>query len=223
MSPRILAGSAALVISLAVPAAAQAVPTIQPLKPCYVTAGPEVTQREGVQIAAQGFSPNSDVAVTVAGVAQPDAKAGPSGELLFEVAAPFVKRGSEEFTITLTEIANPVNTVSATARTTALGVSVKPKRSAPSDRIRFKGSGFTEDKAIFAHYVYKGKVRKTVRMAREPRDCGGFRVRKRQIPIRKPGLGTWTIQFDQSRKFVDPATTPIVFVRLAIRLTLAPR
>ena len=38
MSPRILAGSSALLIALAAPAAAQALPTIQPLKPCYVTA-----------------------------------------------------------------------------------------------------------------------------------------------------------------------------------------
>ena len=65
------------------------------------------------------------------------------------------------------------------------------------------------------------ELRKTVRMARRPRgDCGGFRKRRRQIPIDNPGLGEWTIQFDQSRRLKDPAVEPIVFVRLGILIRL---
>jgi hypothetical protein len=229
MSARTLAGIGALLIALAAPAAAQAVPTIAPLKPCYVTADTDVgPQSEGVQISATGFTPNSKVDLALDGVPYPAGnglQTGPAGELtlLEPIPAPFVQRGSRTFTITLTEQGNPANTVSATAKSTALGVAVKPKRSAPSDKVRFKGLGFTEERPIFAHYIYKGKVRKTVRMARRPRECGGFRVRRRQIAVRNPGLGVWTIQFDQSRRFVDPAVTPIVFVWLKIRVTLEPR
>ena len=225
MATRRLAGSCALIVALAAPAAAQAAPTIAPLKPCYVTAKTdEGRQQEPMQITGAGFAPNASVNLTIDGQPVEDGtnlQADQNGNLpLPPVPAPFVRRGSREFTVTLTEVNNPANTVSATAKSTALGVSVKPEEARPSDRIRFKGKGFTEDRPIYAHYRYKGKVRKTVRMAREPRSCGGFKVRRRQIPVRRPGLGLWTIQFDQSKEFVDPEVTPIVFVRLAIRIRL---
>jgi hypothetical protein len=230
MSRGTLAGSGALLLAaslLAAPGAAHAAPSIQPLKPCYVTAGPADDERERVLVAAQGFTRNSNVDVTVDGTALPAAKAGPEGTLEFDVPAPYVKR-SREFAITLTEQGNPANTATATAMTTALGVGVKPRTARPSDRIRFSGSGFTAltpdftaRKPVYAHYLYKGKLRKTVRMAREPSTCGGFTARRRQIPVRRPGLGIWTIQFDQSKRF--PATTPVVYVRLAIRVRLERR
>lgn len=225
MLPRLLAAGGALLIALTAPAAAWAVPTMQPLKPCYVTAAtPEGEQGEGVQIAAQGFTPNSDVALTIDGVPVPGGetlRTGLSGELVVNpVEAPFVESGSKPFTVALTEINNPANTVSATAKSTALGVRLRPETARPSKRIRFKGLGFTEDKPIYAHYVRKGKLRKTVRMARTPKDCGGFKKRRRQIPIKNPGLGLWTVQFDQSKQLVDPAITPINFVRLGIKVKL---
>jgi hypothetical protein len=225
MSARTLAGSCALVVALAAPHAAHAAPAIAPLKPCYVTAKTDTgREQEPVQISANGFTPNASVNLLLDGEPYEhgtNLQADEFGNLpLPPIPAPFVRRGSRTFTITLTEVNNPANTVSATAKSTALGVSVKPEEARPSDRIRFKGSGFTEDGPIYAHYSYKGKLRKTVRMARKPRSCGGFKVRRRQIPVRRPGLGLWTIQFDQSKEFVDPEVTPIVFVRLAIRIRL---
>ena len=230
MSPRTLAGSGALLISLAAPAAAHAVPAIEPLKPCYVTAdtasGP---QSEGIQIVATGFTPNSTVDLAIDGTIVPggaDLQTDGTGTLNLAanpVPAPFVASGSRTFTVTLTEDNNPANTVSATAMSTALGVTLTPSAAPPSQRIRFKGLGFTRNRPVFAHYIYKGKVRKTVRMARRPGECGSFSARRRQIPIDRPRLGRWTVQFDQFRRFVDPAVTPIVFVRIGIRIRLVRR
>jgi hypothetical protein len=224
MAPRILAGSGALLAVLAAPAVAAAAPTIQPLEPCYVTAlTDEGPQSEGVQITAAGFTPNSNVDLTIDGALVPggdDLKAGMSGELTALIEAPFVESGRRAFTVTLTETTNPANNVSATAESAALGVSLKPQTARPSERIRFRGLGFTDDKPIYAHYVRKGKVRKTVRMASRPRACGGFSTRRRQFPMRNPKLGRWTVQFDQFRRFVDPKVTPINFVRLGIRIRL---
>jgi hypothetical protein len=225
MASRTLPALGVLITALAVPAAAHAAPVIAPLKPCYVTAKTSAgEQSEGMNILASGFTPNSSVDLTIDGQAPAGGtglQAGAQGELpIAGFPAPFVPRGSRPFTLTLTEAGNPANTVSTTSRSTALGVKLKPNEARPSDKIRFKGSGFTDPKPIWAHYIYKGKVRKTVRMARKPRACGGFKKRARQIPVRRPRLGLWTIQFDQSKQFVDPATTPIVFVRLAIRIRL---
>src|SRR5215207_130299 len=225
MLVRTLAGGALL--ALAAPATAQAMPTMQPLKPCYVTSKTEgePPQSENMQIAATGFTSNSDVRLTIDGAPVPggdNLKVGMSGELVLPpVEAPFVKSGHRTFTVTLTEVDNPTNTVSATAESAALGVTLKPKSARPSQRIRFKGLGFTGDAPIYAHYVRKGKLRKSVRIAREPGDCGGFKVRRRQFPMKNPQLGVWTVQFDQSKQCVEPPVTN--FVRLMIRVRLVPR
>jgi hypothetical protein len=231
MPSRTIAVGGAMLILLAAPAAARALPAIQPLKPCYVTAdtaqGP---QSEGFQVTATGFTPNSKVDLTIDGAPVDGGAALQTdtvGTLSLPnlVPAPFVASGSATFTVTLTEQGNPANTVSTTAKSTALGVTVNPTSARPSQRIRFTGLGFTQEKAIYAHYVHKGKLRKTVRMAREPRECGGFSVRRRQIPIKNPGLGNWIVQFDQYKRFRNPNNPnvePFVFVRLGIRIRLVP-
>src|SRR5215218_5291418 len=144
MSARTPAVTGALLIALLVPASAEAA-TIQPLKPCYVTAGTaEQPQAEGVQISAAGFTPNSkvDLAVTLDGqpsMTLPGLQTDAAGNLNVapeQLGAPFVASGTHEFVLTLTQQDNPANTVSATSKTTALGLSVKPKRARPSKTIR---------------------------------------------------------------------------------------
>ena len=229
MSSRTIAVSGALLIAVLAPAGAQAA-TIQPLKPCYVTAGTAAEpQAEGVELVASGFTPNSKVDLTIDGQPFPNGQGlqtDPTGALggLPPVPAPFIAKGSRDFTVTLTEQGNPASTATATAKTTALNVSVKPRQARPSRRIRFRGSGFTADKGVYAHYVYKNKVRKTVRLARRTGECGSWEKRARQIPVEDPGTGLWTVQFDQSKKYIDPTkgTLTGVFVRLRIRVSLVP-
>jgi hypothetical protein len=229
MSSRTIAAGGALLFLLVTPAAARAVPVMQPLKPCYVTASTaQGPQSEGFQVNATGFTPNSKVDLTIDGApieGGTGLQTDTAGTLNLSdtLPAPFVESGSRTFTVTLTEQGNPANTVSTTAKSTALGVSVNPASARPSQLIRFKGLGFTQDKGIYAHYIHKGKVRKTVRMARRPGECGSFSVRRRQIPIDNPGLGNWTVQFDQYKRYVDPSDGSIVFVRLGIRIRLVPR
>ena len=68
MSARIPAATGALFIALLVPASAQAVVTIDPLKPCYVSAEtPAGPQTEGILIRATGFTPNSTVDLSLDG------------------------------------------------------------------------------------------------------------------------------------------------------------
>jgi hypothetical protein len=213
MPARIPAVTGVLLIALLVPAAAEAA-TIAPLKPCYVTAGtPAAQQREGVGIQAAGFTPNSTVSLAIDGQVVPggeNLQVDANGNLTLQpdqVQAPFIEKGSRQFSVTLTQTDNPANTVTATSRTTALAVTGKPRRAPLRKRILFRGRGFTADKPVYAHYVYKGRLRKTVRMARKTGTCGTWRARRRQIPLANPAFGVWTIQFDQSKKYID-ATDP---------------
>jgi hypothetical protein len=228
MSFRTLAASGALLIVLAVPAAADAA-TFQPLeKACYVTAGTRVNpQGEGVKLAATGFTPNSLVDLAIDGAVLEDGRGlqtdanGDIGVLSpLVIPAPFIKTGSGDFTVSLTEQGNPANTASVVGRRTALGVKVKPKRAKPSKKIRFRGAGFTQDKPVYAHYVFNGKLRKTVKMSGNPNSCGEWKKRAQQIPVSDPSTGIWTVQFDQLKKYDKPGPNfPSVYVQLRISVT----
>jgi hypothetical protein len=227
MSPRALAASGTLLISMAAPAAAEAVPTIAPLKPCYVTANtPSGPQSEGYFVNASGFTPNSQVTLALDG--QPvrggeSLQTDSAGALNVPdgFPAPFVPAGSQSFTITLTEDGNPANVATATAKSTALGVTVRPASARPTQKIRFKGLGFTLDRGVYAHYVRKGKVRKTVRMVRRTGECGKWKARKPQFPFAHPHTGRWIVRFDQTKRYVaDPANLDGAFVALRIDVTL---
>ena len=231
MHSRVYAVAGTLLVALAAPASAQAVPTIEPLKPCYVTAGTAKNpQGEGVQISAQGFTPNAKVDLTVNGAplnGSTGLQVGDTGVLppLPGFPAPFVRKGIEDFTVTLTEQGNAANTVTATAKAVKLGVDIEPKRARPSQRISFTGSGFTADKPVYAHYTRRGRQVERVRLARQTGECGTWSVRRPQFPMKNPGQGTWFVQFDQSKKYVDGTlgTLESVYVRVRINVSLVPR
>jgi hypothetical protein len=229
MVSRACAVAGTLLVALAVPAGAQAVPTIEPLRPCYVTAGTvDDPKGEGVLIRAQGFTPNAKVDLTVNGApinGSMGLQVGETGLLTLKpFPAPFVPRGSAPFSVTLTEQNNPANTVTATAKSTRLGVKIRPKSARPSQRIRFTGSGFTQDKPVWAHYTRNGKQVKRVRIVRRPGECGTWSVRRRQFPMKHPAQGVWWVQYDQSKKYATGRKhRPAVRVRVKFTVTLVPR
>jgi hypothetical protein len=214
----------ALAACLLAPAGASAAPTwTQALAPCYVSVGPEAVQRQVVPIRAAGFTPQSRVDVLVDGApadttgdGQPDAVyADPYGLVRGFVRAPYQPEGERPFVVSVTEQTNAANAVSATTKVSALSLALRPPQAAPSRRVRFRGRGFTADGGVWAHYVFGGKVRRTVRLAKRTRgDCGTFSVRRRQIPVTRPRTGRWTLQVDQQKAYaVQPES---VFVRLDI-------
>jgi hypothetical protein len=223
--PAVVAGT--LLLGLAAPAGAQAVPTIEPLRPCYVTAGTaEDPQGEGVVVRGQGFTPNSRVDLTVNGapvLGGDGLQVNDAGLLALDpFRAPWVPSGTRDFTVTVTEVDNAAQTVTATAKATKLRVKVRPESARPSDRIRFSGSGFTGDKPVYAHYTRKNKQMARVLMAERTGECGSWSARRTQFPMRNPAQGTWVVQFDQSRKFVDGRrnTLKSVYVRVKFKVTL---
>ncbi len=85
--------------------------------------------------------------------------------------------------------------------------------------LRYYASGFTDQRAVWAHYLHKGKPRKTVRLVRRiDNPCGSFSVRRRQIPVKRPGKGTWTLQVDQQKRYSRAPDS--VFVRVTIQVFL---
>jgi hypothetical protein len=203
-----------VVLAAAAPASAQSPPPeLFPLHACYRSAGENA--RETVGIVSNGFTPGAEVSVTVGGTTLPDnAVADENGQVLGSVFAPFQANGVRPFSITLTEVQLPEKTVTRQSMVAALTVRLKPRTARPSSRVRFLGRGFTDGPAIYGHYVRAGKVRKTVAFGAPQGPCGRLDVVRRQIPVRHPATGRWTLQIDNQRSYSEkPATA---FVRLGI-------
>jgi hypothetical protein len=204
---RVLVATVFLVLLLAAPAAAQV--TMGPLKPCYVSDGDLPAQRERIVVHTTGFTPLASLTLSIDGQPIDKGVADAFGVADWNETAPFEGRDEHEFTLTVVEDLNPThNFVTATSRVTNLAVNLKPRSAAPSRKVRFSGRGFTALAPVFGHYVFGGKVRKTVRFAdSSTAPCGTFHARRRQIPVKRPAFGKWILQVDQQRLYSAlPAT-----------------
>lgn len=215
MTIRLIALTGLLMAVASAPAVAA--PSLEPLKACYVSAGEADERREGVVLRGSGFTPNAALHVYIDGLLVMEGQSDVVGGLAATVKAPFLSAGEREFGVTVVERDNPVNAADSVSRVTALSVTLRPREARPSRRVQFRGRGFTGAGPVYAHYVFGGKVRRTVRLTRQAAGpCGTFGVRRPQIPIRRPRTGDWTLQIDQQRRYsADPPTN---WVRLLIRV-----
>jgi hypothetical protein len=224
MTRRLL--GAALAAAALTPASAQAA-ALSPLKPCYISVTqrapgePDRITREALNLAGSGFTPGALIDVAYDGKLERTVQADPSGNLaVTDLQSPYRPRGEGPFTLTAAEQGNPLNSVSLSSRTTALALRLRPREAEPQKRIRFSGRGFTEQKAVWAHYLYKGKPRKTVRLVRRiDTPCGAFSVRRRQIPVKRPRTGNWTLQVDQQRRYSRRPDSVFVRVKIEVLIT----
>jgi hypothetical protein len=100
------------------------------------------------------------------------------------------------------------------SKVTRLSVDQVPAKASTREKVRFRGRGFTDLKTVYAHYVFAGKSRKTVRIGLPTGDCGLFSSKRRQFPFKKsPQVGVWTIQFDQ-----EPAYNPKAALRVPMTI-----
>jgi len=231
-SPMILrlAAAVAATAALALPAAAQAAPVLNPLKSCYVSVGVDPATgdaiTENIELSGSGFTPNSTVRVVVDGATVatnvPIDAAGNLGA--GTVKAPLNEKGQRPFDVTITEEANAQQTVTAQSLVTNLTVRAKPRRARPSRRITFSGRGFTLlERPVYAHYVRAGKLRKTVRLAAKPTGpCGTFRAKRRQFPF-KPRTGRWILQVDQQKTYASQPASAFVKLEILVRKVIRMR
>ena len=207
----------ALALAVGAPAAQSA--TLDPLRPCYRSI--DDATRETVHVQAGGFTPGAAVNVSIDGVVvERDVMALPDGSVTGEVIAPHQPRGVRPFALTVTERDRPENAATALSRVTALSMRLQPSDAEPSSRVRFLGRGFLDGAAVYGHYLRGDTLRKTVLLGRPQGRCGRLRVKRRQIPVRRPEIGRWTLQVDNQPVYAPQP--PGVAVRLAITVKRAP-
>lgn len=204
---------------LATPASAAAAPVLTPLKLCYVSVqtSPLTFETETMRIGGYGFTPYSIVDVTVDGeVIVSGIQIGDNGQLpVGNLPAPVIALGERPFSVTAAERDDPEQTVTLGALVSELAVRVKPRQARPTQKVTFRGRGFTGPGAIYAHYSRKGKLRRTVKLADAPSGpCGTFVARAPQFPFR-PQRGTWRVQIDQQRELSDEG--PLIQLSIDVR------
>ncbi len=210
-----LAGLSALLVA---PAAGAPAPSLNPLKLCYVSVetAPGSFTTETVDISGFGWTPHSRVDLSVDGaLVLPGVAVDESGVLApRQASAPVMRRGQRRFTVVATDARSPYWMSIRDAFVSALAVRAKPKRARPTQKVRFRGRGFTDRGTIYAHYLRRGRLVKTVRFGRPSGACGTFSVRRRQFPFR-PRTGTYLVQIDQHRRLTDDG--PLVRLTIDVR------
>lgn len=215
---RTIATATALFAALT--ASASAAVLTQPLSPCYVVA--TEGQRQSIEVKAAGFTPFSTVDIYVDEVLQDQPPTLFDGSIEGRVLAPWQESGQRPFTLRVSEPSKPTNTVEAKAMVTRLSVEQQPARASTADRVRFRGRGFTQPGApVYAHYVFAGKSRKTIKLGLPQGPCGTFSVKRKQFPFKNsPRVGVWTIWFDQNPQYDPKAGTR---VPMTIKVRRAPK
>jgi hypothetical protein len=215
---RALIATALSTAALAEPAAAATLDP--PLKPCYASDGQAPGKRETINVHAAGFTPESDLDMLIDGQLVDSTKADAFGETRALVPVPFQGRGERPFTLVVVERANTANLVTATSRVTNLGVTLRPNPARPSQKVRFRGRGFTKAAPVYGHYVFGGVLQKTVRLVQRPvSPCGVFSTKRRQIPVRNARVGDWLLQIDQQRKWAERPASNMQAMTIKVRQT----
>jgi hypothetical protein len=220
--------AAAFAAFAAAPAAAQvpAPRSLDALKSCYVAA--TEAQRESVPVNGHNFTPWAKIDIYLDDIVStppgPQPQAAFDGSFMGSVPAPFIDEGQRTFTLRAAEQGAEANSAVATTKVTRLSVEQSPERAATSDRVRFRGRGFTnETLPVYMHYVFAGKSKKTIQIGLPTDDCGLFSVKRKQFPFKKsPQVGVWTIQFDQSPSY-DPKANPRVPLTIRVKRVVRPK
>jgi hypothetical protein len=199
-------------------------PALTGLKPCYVVAN--AAQREPVTVSGTGFTAYAKIDLYVDNVAQtfdPPPQADQHGMLSGSVQAPEIDEGQRTFSLRAAEENNANNAAVATSKVTRLAVEQSPPAAKTSERVRFRGRGFTNLFApVYMHYVFGGRSKKTIQIGLPNGDCGLFSTRRKQFPFKQsPQRGVWTIQFDQEAKY-NPQASPRVPLTIKVAKKIKP-
>lgn len=192
--------------------------TITADKQCYISTVQGVQPIvEPITLTGSGFTPGSRVNIAVDGQFVAQVQADPAGNFTAgRVSPPSISKGEKGFTITASDLAG--QTARAVSRVTSFGVSASPRRARPRSRVTFRargftGSGVTDSRVLYAHYIFKNKHIKSVRLGRVSSPCGTLKKKARQIPLKRPRIGTYNVQFDLAKTY---KARRLPFVRLQI-------
>lgn len=198
---------AAAAVACTVPAGAAAA-TLTSSKPCYL-------EGEGATLAGEGYAANAPVSFAFDGSPAGQQASDAAGRVFAGFTAPTSIGSASVREYTMTASDETGNAGTTTLAVTKREMDVRPSSGSPRRRVRFSVRGMTPGRALFAHYVLRGREHARVRLGRAGGACGTLVRRARYFPQRSVARGSWTIQVGHRRRYAR-GTTPRV--RFAVRV-----
>ncbi len=213
MNPGQRCVSAAVVLvlvlaALGVPASAQAAALVIP--PCSVSLPGERT----IPITGSGYRPGSFVRLTADGQPFGSAQADAQGNVAAALFAPsFRSPRTTQQTFQVAADDGAGGTAAGPMTVTRVGADL-PQRARPTSRVRMRVFGFLPNRTVYLHIRRGGRTRGTFRIGTAAAPCGTASRRLRYMPLRRWSSGTYTYEFQQSRRF--DRRKPRVQLRISI-------
>jgi hypothetical protein len=190
-------------VTLAVPAAAAAAPTLNadPSARCY-------REQSTVQLNGNGFTPNGVVLFTRDGTPLGDPndpiKADGGGQLVgLQLILPGLVSGQRQLTYVATDQTNATLSADVSVLVTATDVDLKPAGGAPNRLLTISARGFFGGRTLYAHIVRTGKRpgrARNMRIGAVKGSCKKVTARKRLFSKDTPP-GHYRVQFDTFRRY----------------------
>jgi hypothetical protein len=106
----------------------------------------------------------------------------------------------------------------AAARCPEAGVSLRPDRGAPSQRLKIAGTGLEPGRPVWLHWRHRERAAyvRTPKLADAAGHCG-FTINRRLLEGRRTGL--WRMQFDHGKR-PAPGTAPQLWGEVSVQRKL---
>jgi hypothetical protein len=213
---RLSVGGAALVVCGGAAASPAMAATASVGRACYVNANPSVGAP--IQVSGSGFAPGHQLEVEGQGVFG-TTTAGSTGGFAVTVQGPILATSApaaKRFELRVLDETDGSASATTTVRMANLSFRTKPGVAKPSARVRYHFSGFRKGRAIYGHFVHKGRVI-THRYGEAKGACGMLTTRATLFPGGHPRHTHYKVQFDDSRRFHTKAT-PRITTSISIRI-----
>lgn len=201
--------SAVLLATLAGSAAASAQSLgLEPDRACYAP-------HQVISLTGYGFTPDGDVALSVAGQQLGVGVADYDGIFSASMRAPVLPFPELSLRFTATDQTYLLNRASTWVRLTSIGVRVTPRSGDPTRPRRIRARGFFGGRTLYAHVERGGRVR-NLRVGRLRGACHRLSVTRRLFPARVDP-GAYTLHFDANRHLGGGGARITYAVRVAAR------
>lgn len=202
------ASAAVVVATVAVPASAQGATLVIP--PCSMSLPGERT----IPVTGSGYAPNSFVRLTADGQSFGSAQADAAGTIAaLQFAPSFRSLRTTQQTFKVTADDAKGGTAAAPMTVTRVGAQL-PQRARPTSRVRMRVFGFQPRRTVYLHIRRGGRTRGTFKIGKSAAPCGTASRRLRYMPLARWSSGTYTYEFQQSRRF--DRKKPRVQLRISI-------
>ena len=175
--------------------------------PCVPYSPGELT----MPIAGNGFTPGSVVTVSTSTPTSPapatltSAPVDPTGTFAKVTTPPAFRTPTtnlQSFTLIGSDLTNPAAPLLASFpfQVVRFGTTTSPAPKRPTQKVTYTARGFAPGKAVYIHFRFRGRTRRTVRLGVAKAPCGIVSLKMRALPTR-PISGTWSAYTSQAKRF----------------------